>query len=164
MSGSEFENQTPLLRDHNQYSVTAILGSVTEHAIEKDELLGWLNFGTNLDAESESIWRRVEQGHLRRGSVGYDYTRKDYITIPAGETQVVAGRTFTAPKDRDLRVVMRWRLREFSMVVIPADARATAKQADSRGTESETGEQSSSTELNAPNATVHPRHDHQRMV
>ena len=152
MSGAEFEDQTPLLRDHNQYSVTAILGSVTEHQVAKDELLGWLNFGTELDDTSESIWRRVAQGHLRRGSVGYDYSRKDYVTIPAGETQTVAGRSFTAPKDRDLRVVTKWRLREFSMVVIPADARAQAKDQQPRGTQELPG-QESLTELTAPNAT-----------
>ncbi len=45
------------------------------------------------------------KGHLRRVSIGYDYTRDDYVTIPAGETASVGGRSFTAPKDRDLRVV-----------------------------------------------------------
>ena len=161
MSGAEYESQTPLLRDHSQYSVTSILGSVTEHSVVKDELLGWLNFGTELDETSESIWRRVAQGHLRRGSVGYDYTRNDYVTIPAGETRAVAGRNFTAPKDRDLRVVTRWRLREFSMVVIPADARAIAKEqtAASGGSQPDTPRTAayqsaeSLTELNAPNAT-----------
>lgn len=152
MSGAEFEAQTPLLRDHNQYSVTAILGSVTECQVVKDELLAWLNFGTELDDTSESIWRRVAQGHLRRGSVGYDYSRKDYVTIPAGESQTVLGRSFTAPKDRDLRIVTKWRLREFSMVVIPADARAQAKQAesgaDTRGTDNHHSAESL-TELNA---------------
>ncbi len=164
MSGAEYESQTPLLRDHSQYSVTSILGSVTEHSVVKDELLGWLNFGTNLDDTAESIWRRVAQGHLRRGSVGYDYSRNDYVTIPAGETRAVAGRNFTAPKDRDLRVVTRWRLREFSMVVIPADARALAKEqtasssglqsqvSDTRGTDANQSAESL-TELNAPNAT-----------
>ena len=130
-SGAEFEDQTPLLRDHTQYCVTTILGSFTECQVAKDELLAWLNFGTELDDTCESIWRRVAQGHLRRGSVGYDYTRNDYVTIPTGETKTVAGRSFSALKDRDLRVVFKWRLSEFSMVVIPADARAQAKQAES---------------------------------
>jgi hypothetical protein len=134
MSGANYESQTPLLRDHSQYSVTSILGSVTEHAVERDELLGWLNFGRELDDTAEAIWRRVEQGHLRRGSVGYNYSRNDYVTVAAGETMSINGRQFTAPKDRDLRVVKKWNLREFSMVVIPADARAQAKQQDPRGT------------------------------
>lgn len=146
MSGAEFEDQTPLLRDHSQYSVTSILGSVTEHEVVKDELLGWLNFGTGLDDTAESIWRRVEQGHLRRGSVGYNYSRADYVTIPAGETQSVAGRSFAAPRDRDLRIVKKWSLREFSMVVIPADARAQAKQHDPRGTDANNNPESN-TEL-----------------
>ncbi len=155
MCGAEFEDQTPLLRDHNQYSVTAILGSVTEHPGRQRRiarLLGWLNFGELLDDTSESIWRRVAQGHLRRGSVGYDHSRKNYVTIPAGETQTVIGRSFTAPKDRDLRVVTKWRLREFSMVVIPVDARAQAKYQQPRGTQELPGQESLA-ELTAPNAT-----------
>ncbi|EMI17780.1 Clp protease [Rhodopirellula maiorica SM1] len=124
VAGCEFEDQTPLLRDHRQYDVEAILGSVTEHAAKSDELVGLVTFGDDLDDKAEAIWRRVKQGHLRRVSVGYDYTVNDYITITAGESQVIDGRTFKAPKDYDLRVVRRWRLREVSVVVIPADKRA----------------------------------------
>ncbi|QDV22926.1 phage major capsid protein [Aureliella helgolandensis] len=127
MDGAEYEEQTPLLRDHNQYSVTSILGSVIEPVVANDRLDGWLEFGTELDDTAESIWRRVKQGHLRRVSIGYDYTAKDYVTIPAGETQTVKGKSYTAPKDRSLRIVFRWRLREVSVVVIPADARAKLK-------------------------------------
>lgn len=128
VSGCEYEDQTVLLRDHDQYTILAIIGSVTEVAAEADELIGTLHFGRELDEDSEAIWRRVEQGHLKRGSIGYDYSRGDYVTIPAGETSTVAGRSFTAPQSRDLRVVFRWRLREYSMVVIPADARAQMRQ------------------------------------
>lgn len=150
MDGVTFEDQTPMLRDHQQYLVTAIIGSVTEVRTVKDELLGLCTFGTQLDDVTEGIWRRVEQGHLRRGSIGYDYGTNDYVTIPAGKTQEVNGRSFTAPADRALRVVFRWRLLEFSMVVIPADPRAQAKNqlpADTtRGTETlVTGHSDSST-------------------
>ncbi len=137
MSGAEHESQTPLLRDHIQYSVTSILGSVTEHSTKADELLGWLTFGKDLDETAEAIWRRVEQGHLRRVSIGYDYSRDDYVTIEAGQTATVKGRSFTAPKDSALRVVIRWRLREVSVVVIPADSRAQMRDEppeDTRGT------------------------------
>ena len=64
----------------------------TEDAVVADELLGWLNLGAELAETSESIWRRVALGHLRRGSVGYDYALNDFVTIPAGETRSVAGR------------------------------------------------------------------------
>lgn len=133
MSDVQYESQTPLIRDHNQYSVTSIVGSVSDHAIEKDSIVGWLRFGTELDDTAEGIWKRVAQGHLRRVSVGYDYSAADFVTIAAGETAVVAGRSFTAPKDRDLRVVKKWRLREVSLVVIPADPRAQV-----RGTSTDT--------------------------
>ncbi len=133
VSGCQYDDQTPLLRDHNQYSVTAILGSITEVTDEKDELVGLLTFGEDLDETAEAIWKRVKQGHLRRVSVGYGYTRKDYVTIAAGRTADVAGRSWTAPDDRDLRVVTNWRLREVSVVVIPADGRAQMRGAGGDG-------------------------------
>lgn len=148
MAGCEFESQTPLIRDHNQYSVTSIVGSVSEHTVEKDAILGWLCFGQQLDDTAEGIWKRVEQGHLRRVSVGYDYSQSDYVTIPAGQSKTVAGRLFTAPKNRDLRVVFAWRLREVSLVVIPADPRAQV-----RGTVGDT-DADLPTDTNAPPALL----------
>lgn len=140
--GCEYEDQTPLIRDHNQYTVNAIVGSVVEHSVERDSIDGWLCFGDNLDEQAEGIWRRVAQGHLRRVSVGYDYTVKDYMSIVAGETATVAGRSFTAPDDRDLRVVFRWRLREVSLVVIPADPRAQMRSENvARGTDESSGQE-----------------------
>lgn len=133
VDGAQFEDQTPLLRDHRQYSVDAVLGSITEVSAIRDELDGLLTFGTDLDDAAEGIWRRVDQGHLRRVSVGYDYTRADFITIAAGESGTVNGRKFTAPQDRDLRVVKRWNLREVSVVVIPADKRAQMRAASGDG-------------------------------
>lgn len=138
VSGAQYESQTPLIRDHRQYDSLAVCGSVTEMSGERDELLGWLCFGRDLDEESEAIWRRVDQGHLRRVSIGYTYGEGDYVTIPAGRTQKVGSRSFTAPADRDLRVVTRWWLREVSLVVVPADPRAQMRDAllasQSRGT------------------------------
>lgn len=131
-SGCRAESSTPLLRDHNQYSVLAQLGSVTAVTHSGDEVRGLLTFGRDLDADSEGVWKRVDQGLLRSGSVGYFYQRSDYETIPAGESRVIAGRTYKASKDRPLRIVKRWSLLEYSMVVIPADARATLR--DSQGT------------------------------
>lgn len=137
MSGAEFEDQTPLLRDHIQYSITAICGSFTEPKVVGKQLEGLITVGKDLDDTVEGIWKRIEQGHLRRVSIGYDYTTADYVTIAPGETAIVEGRTFTAPKDRPLRVVKRWRLRELSLVVIPADARAQmkAQESERRGTD-----------------------------
>lgn len=152
VAGAVTEEQTPLIRDHNQYSVTSIVGSVTEHAATGDALEGWLSFGEELDDISEGIWRRVAQGHLRRVSVGYDYTNADYVTITAGETQMVGGRSFTAPDDRDLRVVRSWRLREVSLVVVPADPRAQTRET-ARGTFDDESANSTAT-ANAADATA----------
>lgn len=159
VSGATFDDQTPLLRDHNHYNVDAILGSITEVKAVNDTLDGLLTFGEDLDPDAEKIWRRVKQGHLRRVSVGYEYSRADYVTIPAGETQTVQGRSFTAPKERDLRVVFRWFLREVSVVVIPADKRAQMRAAldnpVQRGTQSGTNPESSpSGQLGQPSQSV----------
>lgn len=155
MSGAITESQTPLLRDHNQYSVTSICGSYTDSKAVADRLEGTITVGKDLDDVVEGIWKRIEQGHLRRVSVGYDYSREDYVTIPAGETSSVGGRSFTAPKERDLRVVKKWSLRELSLVVIPADARAQlkAQQQDRRGTASQGAANSESESVPSKNAT-----------
>src|SRR5690606_30458027 len=129
MDGVDVEAQTPLIADHRQYTINSIVGSVVDTETEDDALVGWLHFGRDLDSDAEAAWRRVEQRHLRRVSIGYDYGRADYVTIPAGETAAVGGRNFTAPDNSDLRVVRRWRLREVSLVVIPADARAQMREA-----------------------------------
>lgn len=131
-SGCRAESSTPLLRDHNQWTVLAMLGNVTGVKSSGDEVHGLLTFGRDLDNEAEGIWKRVDQGLLRSGSVGYFYERKDYETIPAGETRTIGGRTFTASKERAKRIVKRWDLLEYSMVVVPADSRATLRSADSQ--------------------------------
>ncbi len=136
-SGAEFDEQTPLLRDHSHYSVSAILGSVVNISANA-ELGGLLQFGRDLDEQCEGIWRRVEQGHLRRVSVGYTYGPKDYTTIPAGRTASINGVTYTASAEYDRRIVTRWDLREVSVVVIPADS-----SAQMRGDEAAIGMQTS---------------------
>ena len=140
VSGCEFEDSTPLIRDHNQSEVNGIAGAFLNPKVVQDRLEGLIEIGKDLDEDTEATWRRIKAGYLRRVSIGYDYGKQDYITIPAGETATVAGRKFTAPTDRDLRIVKRWRLRELSLVVIPADrraqlrAQARAKQHARRGT------------------------------
>lgn len=143
-SGCRAESSTPLLRDHNQWTVLAMLGEVTGVKSSGDEVHGLLTFGRDLDPEAEGIWKRVDQSLLRRGSVGYYYERKDYETIPAGETRTIGGRTFTASKERAKRIVKRWDLLEYSMVVVPADSRATLRSADSQEDSQGTAYQDSS--------------------
>jgi hypothetical protein len=157
-SGAEYDDQTPLLRDHSHYSVSAILGSVTDVTAAGGKLDGLLSFGRDLDEASEGIWRRVQQGHLRRVSVGYTYVAKDYTTIPAGRSASINGITYTASAEHDRRIVTRWSLREVSVVVIPADADAQMREdAAAIGTGASGAAPSDATDHSDANAT-HPRH------
>ena len=138
--GCEYESDTPLIRDHNSYNVDEVVGSIVEHRVERGGILsGWLQFLPSGDDIVDRTWHRVAGKALRRVSVGYTYSREDYITIAAGETQKVGGRTFTAPEKRSLRIVRRWTLLEVSLVVVPADARAQMRAV---GTEAGGGQES----------------------
>lgn len=157
-SGAEFDDQTPLLRDHSHYSVSAILGSVTDVAVAGSRLDGLLTFGRDLDDASEGIWRRVQQGHLRRVSVGYRYGAKDYTTIAAGQTASINGRTWTASAEHDLRVVTRWAMHEVSVVVIPADADAQMRDENGGLIGTQGGNSASSPPSDHTDSQTNPRH------
>lgn len=154
MSGAWFEESTPLLRDHNQSEVNGIAGAFLSPKVAGDRLEGTIEVGKDLDEDTERAWRRIKGGYLKYVSVGYDYTKKDYITLAPGETVKVNGKTYTAPDDRELRVVKRWRLRELSLVVIPADQRAQLKAAsdERRGTK----------KPRRPKSSAESRHSHPR--
>lgn len=157
-AGCQADSSTPLLRDHNQWSVLASLGSVSNVRSSGDEVHGLLTFGRDLGQDVEGVWQRVQQGILRSGSVGYFYERTDYETIPAGESRVINSKTYKAAKSRPKRVVKRWNLLEYSMVVIPADSRATLRSGEPdpnglQGTGSQAGQ-----ELNT---TVAPKRTHE---
>lgn len=130
VAGVEHAAETPLLRDHNRWEVLSIVGNVTSHEPKRDELRALLTFGTDLDEEAESVWRRVDQGYLKFVSVGYSYGDGDFVTIEPGQKATVGGRKYTAPKERALRVVRRWKLSEVSCIVIPADERASMRDAN----------------------------------
>lgn len=121
--GMQPVDRVNLLRDHNRYSVLAVLGDAHTFRATDSTVEGQLQFGDNLDADAEACYRRVEQGFLRKVSAGYSYQRADSVEIPPGGSAVVDGRTFSAGT-RMMRVVKKWFMREVSLVVIPADEQA----------------------------------------
>jgi len=112
--------QVPLLDSHNRSSVAAIVGSSRNVRVVKESLVATNHYANN--QSGVSAFELMRDGHLTDNSVGYRVL--NYTTIEKGKTSVVDGRTFTAPKDRALRVSTRWELKENSIVPIAADSNA----------------------------------------
>lgn len=110
--------QVPMLENHNRYSLDSAIGSGLNPVARGEEVVGTLQFGTELGERVDGIWKRVKQKILRSVSAGYEPV--EWVDIQPGQTQEVAGRSYTANRLM-LRVTTKWRLREISVVVIPAD-------------------------------------------
>lgn len=107
-------NQIPLLDAHHRSSVAHILGSARSLAKESDGLAGTLHFSST----AQSAWELVRDGHTTDVSAGFQVDRETYI--PAGETKIIGGRSFTGP----INVATEWIIFEVSLVVIGADEAA----------------------------------------
>lgn len=118
MEGMEPVEQVPLCDAHDRDSVGDVLGSVAEITVRNGELFGRVRISS---AESD-VAVKVQEGHIRDVSAGIQPI--EVVVIRAGDTQEVAGRTYTAPDDSNLRIVLQWRLREVSLCPIGADPRA----------------------------------------
>lgn len=115
-----------MLAQHYHYDPQAVIGSGINPRAQGSEVVGTLQFGVDLGDQAEAIWKRVQQRHMRSVSAGYDVL--EWVDIPPGESRDVLGKTYTAGK-RTLRVTTKWRLREISVVVIPADPNAQMRAA-----------------------------------
>lgn len=122
--GMEPVDYVPMVEMHNHYRLDAVIGSGEQPAADGGEIVGTLRFGSDLGDQVDAIWRRVVQRHLRNVSAGYDPL--EWVDIQPGESREVNGRSYTAGQ-RMLRVTTCWRLREISMVVIPADQNASIR-------------------------------------
>jgi hypothetical protein len=120
MRAAEIPEICPLLLDHD-LAVLAQVGSGTDFRANGGELVASLRLARG-NPTAEAVWPLIEGGHLRSISVGYRVA--SHREIRAGQTQTVAGRTYTAPGDRSLFVAERWRLIEVTLCPIGADPRA----------------------------------------
>lgn len=111
--------QVPMLEMHNRYSLQSVIGSGENPTARGEEIVGTLRFGAELGEDVDGIWQRVRQRHLRFVSAGYE--PMEWTDIQPGQSATVAGRTYTANQNMMLRVTTKWRLREISVVVVPAD-------------------------------------------
>ncbi len=123
MSGHEIAPHIPLLCDHTR-EIGSMVGDVESVRVEGDSLVALLRFASGAP-QADSAWALYSQRHGRQVSVGYRVLASE--EIPAGQSRVVGGRTFTATGNMPLRVTTRWRLIELSLVPIGADAGAMTR-------------------------------------
>ncbi|MDD4891456.1 MAG: HK97 family phage prohead protease [Phycisphaerae bacterium] len=123
-SGADLPRRMPLLGIHNRWTLDGVLGSARDLRREGENLVARLFFARD-NAQADSAWNLVRQGHLTDVSVGYRVNES--TQIPSGQTATVAGRSYTAGK-RALRVATRWSLKEVSVVPIGADSQAKVRE------------------------------------
>jgi len=114
--------QIPLLDSHNRYGIENILGSVRDFKIEGDRVVGRLYFSKK--KEAQEALQMIKEGHLNSGSVGY--LQRESVWIEKGKEYVYDNRTFKGP----LLLTKKWDLQEYSLVAIPADPYAKARNSN----------------------------------
>jgi len=129
LDGVELPRQLPMLENHMRGSLDTHLGSIRNIRVETNvkladgtsierALVGRLFFADGLE-RAEQAWKLVQQGHLTDLSTGNQAI--EAVTIEAGESAMVNGRTYTAGI-RPLQITQRWRPREGSLTSVGADS------------------------------------------
>lgn len=135
MSGVELpkSRQVPLLNSHSRWAgITDQLGSTRDIRADGAQLIAANHFAdTALGRDGAAL---VRDGHTTDFSVGYQVYRDASVFVPKGETQKVAGRSFTATKDRGTLIRTKWRLHENSLTPIGADPTAKARSLQAQPT------------------------------
>jgi hypothetical protein len=116
------DNQVPLLNSHNRFGIENILGSVRDFKVEGDKVVGRLYFSKK--KEAQEALQMIKEGHLNSGSVGY--LQRESVWIKKGEKLDYDNRTFEGP----LLLTKKWDLQEYSLVAIPADPFAKARNSN----------------------------------
>lgn len=129
MDGAELPSSLPLQADHSR-TVLDTMGTVTGLRVSGGDLEGRAQFAS--DPQSDRVYRRVAEGHLRHVSIGYRIL--EAVELLPHETRTVNGRMYTASR-APLRIVTRWKPRELSFVLTPADDAAGVRSNSFRGTE-----------------------------
>lgn len=118
MDGLEPFDKAPLLDGHNDKSVRNVLGSISDPQVQGGEATARVQIS---EAEP-NVWTKVREGHIC--DVSGRCQPLEMEAVQRGTTRSVRGATYTAPRDRDLNVITKWRMREVSLVPIGADPRA----------------------------------------
>ncbi len=133
MDGWQPCDQCVLLDSHPQKERGEILssdvhGSARNLRVEDGKLLGKLHFAA--DPASVSLWAKVRGRHVRDLSIGT--IPIEQTMIPRGQTQTVAGRSYTASRQRELLITTKWMLGEVSVCPHGADPQAKIRSTRSR--------------------------------
>ena len=124
-SGREEAPHVVLLDAHERQSVNSVYGSVDQFRTEGTDSIARLTF-TPDDAQVLGAFRKIQHGHLRAVSIGYEVLASQMIE--AGQTVSVNGQEYTAGP-RSLRIGTKWIVREVSLVPIGADEFALIRAA-----------------------------------
>ncbi len=126
MRGMKPPTQMPLLANHARFGIEDVLGSIRDMRKEGNQLIGRLHFATGPEeSPEERAWEKVRQGHLTDVSIGYRSI--NFVDIPAGESQTINGKRYTAGV-RTLRITTESRPHEGSITPIGADQAAKIRR------------------------------------
>lgn len=127
MSGVEFRRndpQVPIVDSHDGTTVRNVYGSVRGIQTKGDELIGRAYFAS--DADSESTFRKVSEGHLKDFSI---------TAVPIAIEQVMRGEQ-TMVGDQSVEgpanIVRKWRAINASIVSTGADERSVVRESLAR--------------------------------
>lgn len=114
------DRQVPMLDTHDRSTVQKQFGSTRNLRIEDNKLIGQNTFSSS--EETKHAWTLTREKHLRDNSIGYKVHNS--VIIPAGEKAEVAGQTYQASANYDLRISTDWEPKENSLCVVGADSAA----------------------------------------
>lgn len=123
--GGNFPSRMVLLDDHQRHNGTkSVIGSALDFTLAGNKWQGRGVVGRAVDGniEREQLWQDVADGHIRAVSIGYMVN--NYVDIPAGQTQTINGRSYTASDQSSLRISTDWTVHELSLTPIGADSEA----------------------------------------
>ena len=125
IDGMEPVSSVPLLDNHRRYGVEDVLGSVRNMVVgqsgEYRSVDGDVFFSAASDVEAAE--KKVSEGHITDGSVGYSYGTDDVVYVGDDISIKINDKEYKGP----VKVVTRWWIREFSLTPIGADTLAKVK-------------------------------------
>lgn len=116
------DDDATLLDTHDRSSIKKIMGSARNW--NKDEHNSYSKLFIS-EAEPD-VRQKIKEGHIKRVSIGYETDSGKTVEIPKGKEVIIDGTTFKNEAQDDYPFVVRlwWKVKELSLVPIPADKAA----------------------------------------
>ena len=126
VDGLQSVDIVPLLDNHRRWACDDVLGSVRNITVSSagqyKSIDGDVLFSGTDDVANKK--QKVDEGHIRDGSVGYTYGVDDVVYVGDDTKVNINGKEYVGP----VKVVTRWWIREFSLTPIGADTLAKVKE------------------------------------